>query len=57
MVGGGLLLYIENLDIFQSHLDCKDYSCRSPKTVKHMTRHQSYDAVDGVMMHLSDDEA
>ena len=29
----------------------------SPKTVKHMTRHLSYDVVDGVMMHLSGSEA
>jgi hypothetical protein len=29
----------------------------SQKTVKHMTRHQSYDVVDGVMMHPSNGEA
>ena len=29
----------------------------SPKTCKHMTWHQSHDAVDGVMAHPSDDEA
>jgi len=29
----------------------------SPKTVKHMTWHQSYDVVDGVMMYPSDGEA
>jgi len=29
----------------------------SPKTTGHMTWHQSYDAVDGVMMHHSNDEA
>jgi len=28
-----------------------------PKTADHMTWHQSYDAVEGVMMHPSDDEA
>jgi len=26
----------------------------SPKTVEHMTWHQSYDVVDGVMVHPSD---
>ena len=29
----------------------------SPKTTKHMKWHQSHDAVDGVMVHLSDGEA
>jgi hypothetical protein len=29
----------------------------SPRTAEHMTWHQSHDAVDGVMMHLSDGEA
>jgi len=29
----------------------------SPRTAKHMTSHQSYDAVDGVMVHPSDGEA
>jgi hypothetical protein len=29
----------------------------SPGTVEHMTWHQSYDAVDGVMVHPSDGEA
>jgi hypothetical protein len=29
----------------------------SPKTVKHMSWHQSHDAVDGVMLHPSDSEA
>jgi hypothetical protein len=29
----------------------------SPKNVGHMTWHQSYDVVDEVMVHLSDDEA
>ena len=28
----------------------------SPRTVEHMTWHQSHDAVDGVMMHPSDGE-
>jgi len=29
----------------------------SPQTAKHMTWHQTYDAVDGVMVHPSDGEA
>ena len=29
----------------------------SPRTAKHMTWHQSHDAVDGVMVHPSDGEA
>jgi hypothetical protein len=29
----------------------------SPRTAEHMTWHQSHDAVDGVMVHPSDDEA
>jgi hypothetical protein len=29
----------------------------SPRIVEHMTWHQSHDAVDGVMVHPSDDEA
>jgi len=29
----------------------------SPRTVEHMTWHQSHDAVDGVMVHRSDGEA
>jgi hypothetical protein len=29
----------------------------SPKTVEHMICHYSYDTVDGVMMHSSDNEA
>jgi hypothetical protein len=29
----------------------------SPKTVEHMTWHQSHDAVDGVMVHPSDGKA
>jgi hypothetical protein len=29
----------------------------SPRTVKHMTWHQSYDAVDGVMVHPSYNKA
>ena len=29
----------------------------APRTVKHMTWHQSHDAVDGVMVHPSNDEA
>jgi hypothetical protein len=29
----------------------------SPRTAKHMTSHQSHDAVDGVMVHPSDGEA
>jgi hypothetical protein len=29
----------------------------SPKTIKHMTCHQSYDVVDEVMVYLFDSEA
>jgi len=53
LTGEGLLSHTENLDIFQSHLDCRGYSCHQ----RLLTWHQLYDAVNGVMVHPSNGEA
>jgi hypothetical protein len=53
------MLYLshkENIDTSQSHLEWRDYSCHQ-KLLSIMTWHQSYDVVDGVMVHPSNGES
>jgi hypothetical protein len=52
-IGMLYLSHKENIDTSQSHLEWRDYSCHQ-KLLSIMTWHQSYDVVDGVMVHPSD---
>ena len=56
LAGKGLLLHIKKLRYFSITLRLHRLFM-SPKTVEHMTWHQSYNVVDGVMVYPFDSEA